>query len=144
MGRRRFIHDFFLALFLFCAGLWGWSYPFREHVDYTGSTGGQEWVVEVGGGAVFVGRNWGGWGAKDAPGWHYAHLGKAPSAGELDSAGFRLFGFQFFNSVAPPAGMGSFAKVPFWFINTLSVMALLVVWWRTRKPAVGSSGFEVV
>jgi hypothetical protein len=129
---------------LLCVGAWGWSYPFREHVDYKRNGGRQDWVFEIGGGAVFVGRNWGGWqgGAEDTPGWHYEHLGKDPWAGELDTGGLRLLGFQFFTSPAPPAGLGSFIKVPFWFASTLLAIALLLVWRKTDKPSPKSRGFN--
>jgi hypothetical protein len=139
--RPRFVPCLLIGLLLLCLSAWAWSCPYREHVDYkAGPKGPQTWVFEIGGGAIFVGRNWGGWegGAEDLRGWHYQHLGKDPFASDLDNAGFRLLGMQIFTSQAPPKGIGSFIMIPFWFLTIASTLALVIVWWRQNlrgKPS---------
>ncbi|MEX0775164.1 MAG: hypothetical protein WD042_05560 [Phycisphaeraceae bacterium] len=135
MKHRRLVRSVFLGLLFLCVIAWGWSYPYREHLAYNG-VHSQDWVIELGGGAVFLGRHWG---YMDPPGWDYYHIGKDPHAGDLRGAGFSLLGFQFFTSPAPPAlaGMGSFVIVPFWFLTTLLALALILVWRKTRKAKPG-------
>jgi len=130
MKHRWLIRSFFITLLVLCIGAWVWSYPFRERVGYTGRTGYQEWVCEIGGGGVFVGRHWGFTGT---PGWEYLHLGKDNFPDGTDGSPY-LLGFRFFSSPPPPAGLGSFAIVPFWFMTALSTAALVFVWRKTGKP----------
>ena len=125
---RRLVRGAFLFLFVLSVGCWGWSYPYREHLSYNGDQS-QACVIELGGGAVFLGRDWG---FMTPPGWSYYHVGHDHDAGELDGAGFGMLGFQCFTSPAPPNGIGSFVKIPFWFLCTVSAVAMIFVWRRTE------------
>lgn len=133
MRHRWLIRILFIGLFLLCIAMWGWSYPFREHIDYTGRTGFLEWEFEIGDGGIFMGRNWGFSSPNEAFHWHYEHLGQDPWAGEIYTAGFRLFGFQFFRSPMPHAGMVTFVIIPLWFVSSMSALALVLVWRKTEK-----------
>jgi hypothetical protein len=134
------------SLFLLCLGVWGWSYPFREHLDYkAGPTGLQTWFVEIGNGAITIGRNFGGYvgGAEDLPGWHYWHLGRDTRyASELDTLGFRLLGFQLFTSHAATQRPVAYVEIPFWFVST--VMGFLFLWRGPNLRNKPSRGFAVV
>jgi hypothetical protein len=134
MSTRQAIRGFSVASFVLCAACWMWSYPFREHLSYNSPTS-QRFVLEIGGGSVFLAVNWG---HLTPPGWMYYHLGKDPSAGALDTVeGARLLGFHFFRSPAPPGGFGSFAQIPFWFLTAIAAGLAWFIWHKTRKPGVG-------
>ena len=134
MSRRWFIRGCFAGLSLICISMWGWSYPFREHLAYNGATS-QEIVIEIGGGSLFLGRNWG---FMHPPGWQYYHTSADPHAGEMDSLGYRLLRFQFAYS-PPPAGWGPIAKIPFWFLTALCICLLWISWRKTRPLPKGRS-----
>lgn len=125
----------FLGIFALCVAAWAWSYLFREHIDFTGTNGGQEWVLEIGGGEVSLRHNWGGW-SGEKPGWHYEHLRPDPWADEFDREGIRFLGFQFINLPK----FGKLITVPFWFLTAASALGLLFLW-KPRTPF--RPGFDV-
>lgn len=131
--KRRLLRPRIFVLFMVCALAWIWSYPFRERIAYADDSSRQLWIFELGGGEMFFGN----WGYADAPGWELKHLGRDPSAGELEGTGFSLLGFQFF--LSPNDDLGSFVIIPLWFLTILSAIPFLLVWrnYHIKKDAPG-------
>jgi hypothetical protein len=123
-----------IALTLYAA-VWGWSYLFRDCIDYTRPDGSYGWIFEIGGGEIAAGRNWGGW-TGEKPGWNYQHLPPDQYASEINGLGVRILGFQFIRLTK----FGGLIKIPLWFPIGVIALVFYLLGRKARQPR----GFEVV